>query len=96
MDLIKKLTGKNPAEYEAVAKSLVDNSDVALFAKLVKQDDFLFDFVRRRGNDFNSLLPFHHVSLKVILPSGKARHKGSVRLLHGDKDGVSEAVIMEF
>ena len=46
MDLIKKLTGKNPAEYEAVAKSLVDNSDVALFAKLVKQDDFLFDFVK--------------------------------------------------
>lgn len=40
MDLIKKLTGKNPDEYEAVAKSLVDNSDVNLFAKLVKQDDF--------------------------------------------------------
>ena len=57
---------------------------------------FLFDFIGRRGNDFNSLLPFHHVSLKVVLPSGKARHKGSVRLLHGDKDGVSEAVIMEF
>ena len=46
MDLIKKLTGKNPEEYENVAKSLVDNSDVNLFAKLVKQDDFLFDFVR--------------------------------------------------
>ena len=46
MDLIKKLTGKNPAEYEVVAKSLVDNSDVELFAKLVKQDDFLFDFVK--------------------------------------------------
>ena len=46
MDLIKKLTGKNPDEYEAVAKSLVDNSDVNLFAKLVKQDDFLFDFVK--------------------------------------------------
>ncbi len=46
MDLIKKLTGKNPAEYENVAKSLVDNSDVTLFAKLVKQDDFLFDFVK--------------------------------------------------
>ncbi|CCL63128.1 hypothetical protein BN182_3600001 [Clostridioides difficile E9] len=41
-------------------------------------------------------MPFHHVSFKVVLPSGKARHKGSVRLLHGDKDGVSEAVIMEF
>lgn len=46
MDLIKKLTGKNPAEYEFVAKSMVDNSDVNLFAKLVKQDGFLFDFVK--------------------------------------------------
>ena len=46
MDLIKKLTGKNPSEYETVAKSLVDNSDVELFAKLVKQDDFLFDFIK--------------------------------------------------
>ena len=46
MDLIKKLTGKNPSEYELVAKSLVDNSDVELFKKLVKQDDFLFDFIK--------------------------------------------------
>lgn len=46
MDLIKKLTGKNPAEYEPVAKNLVNNSDVELFAKLVKQDDFLFDFIK--------------------------------------------------
>ena len=46
MDLIKKLTGKNPSEYEMVAKSLVDNSDVELFSKLVKQDDFLFDFIK--------------------------------------------------
>lgn len=46
MDLIKKLTGKNPSEYEVVAKNLVDDSDVELFAKLVKQDDFLFDFIK--------------------------------------------------
>ena len=46
MDLIKKLTGKNPAEYEIVAKNLVDNAEVSLFEKLVKQDDFLFDFVK--------------------------------------------------
>ena len=46
MDLIKKLTGKNPSEYEIVAKSLIDNSDTELFAKLVKQDDFLFDFIK--------------------------------------------------
>ena len=46
MDLIKKLTGKNPSEYELVAKSLIDNSDIELFKKLVKQDDFLFDFIK--------------------------------------------------
>ena len=46
MELIKKLTGKNPSEYETVAKSLVDNSDVELFSNLVKQDDFLFDFIK--------------------------------------------------
>ncbi len=46
MDLIKKLTGKNPEDYTFVAKSLVDNADVDLFAKLVKQDDFLFDFIK--------------------------------------------------
>jgi len=46
MDIIKKLTGKNPSEYEVVAKSLVENSDVELFSKLVKQDDFLFDFIK--------------------------------------------------
>lgn len=46
MDLIKKLTGKNLDEYENVAKMLVDTSDVNLFAKLVKQDDFLFDFIK--------------------------------------------------
>lgn len=46
MDLIKKLTGKNPSEYEVVAKALVDNSDIELFSNLVKQDDFLFDFIK--------------------------------------------------
>ena len=46
MDLIKQLTGKNPTEYEVVAQSLVDNSNVELFQKLVKQDDFLFDFIK--------------------------------------------------
>ena len=46
MDLIKKLTGKNPADYESVARALVDNSDKELFSKLVKQDDFLFDFIK--------------------------------------------------
>ena len=46
MDLFKMLTGKNPAEYENAAKILVDTPDIELFKKLVKQDDFLFVFVK--------------------------------------------------
>lgn len=45
-DNLKKLTGKNKNDYEAVAKHLVDDCDVELFKELVDNDDFLFDFVR--------------------------------------------------
>ena len=57
---------------------------------------FLFDFVRRRGNDFNSLLPFHHISSKIIFPCREARHKGSVGFLHSDKQRIVKTVIVEF
>lgn len=43
---LKKLTGKNKNDYEAVAKHLVDDCDVELFKELVNNDDFLFDFVK--------------------------------------------------
>ena len=46
MDLFKALTGKNPAEFEQAAKILVDTPNVELFKKLVKQDEFLFDFIK--------------------------------------------------
>ena len=46
MDLIKQLTGKNPAEYENAAKNLVNEVNIDLFKNLVDQDDFLFDFVK--------------------------------------------------
>lgn len=46
MDLFKALTGKNPAEFEHAAHVLIDTPDIELFKKLVKQDDFLFDFVK--------------------------------------------------
>ena len=46
MDLFKALTGKNPAEYELAAKELVNKPDVELFKKLIKQDEYLFDFVK--------------------------------------------------
>ena len=46
MDLLKQITGKNPAEFEQAAKALVNTPDVELFKKLIKQDEFLFDFVK--------------------------------------------------
>lgn len=46
-DKLKKLTGKNPKDFEPVAYSLINNSDVELFSELVEKDDFLFDFVKQ-------------------------------------------------
>ena len=46
MDLLKAITGKNPAEFEQAAYILVNTPDVNLYKNLVKQDDFLFDFVK--------------------------------------------------
>ena len=46
MDMFKSLTGKDIALSEQVAKILVETSDVELFKRLTKQDDFLFEFVK--------------------------------------------------
>lgn len=46
-DKLKKLTGKNPNDFEPVAYSLINNPDVDLFCELVEKDDFLFDFVKQ-------------------------------------------------
>ena len=46
-DNLKKLTGKNPKDFEPVAYSLINNSDTELFRELVEKDDFLFDFVKQ-------------------------------------------------
>lgn len=46
-DKLKKLTGKNPKDFESVAFNLINNSDEELFCELVSQDDFLFDFVKQ-------------------------------------------------
>ena len=37
---LKKLTGKNPKDFEPVACSLINNSDTVLFGELVQQEDF--------------------------------------------------------
>ena len=67
-DNLKKLTGKNKNDYEAVAKHLVDDCDVELFKELVDNDDFLFDFVKNNvaqrlenavnQNNFQNLIEF--------------------------------------
>ena len=73
-DTIKKLTGKNKSDYELVANQLINNSDVNLFEELVKQDDFLFDFVKNNvaqrlqnacnSKNYKNLLAF----LKIYSP----------------------------
>lgn len=45
-DELKKLTGKNPADFEPVAYNLINKPDVDLFKELVDRDDFLYDFVK--------------------------------------------------
>ncbi len=67
-ELLKKLTGKNKNDYEAVAKLLVDTPDIKLFKELVEQENFLFDFVKQNvaqrihkacnENNYRKLLQF--------------------------------------
>ena len=45
--MFKKLTGKNPREYEYAARHIMDTADEKLFAELVEKDSFLFDFVKQ-------------------------------------------------
>ena len=45
-DKLKKLTGKNPKDFEPAAYNLINECDIELFAELVQQEDFLFDFVK--------------------------------------------------
>ena len=46
-DNFKKLTGKNPKDFEPVAYQLINIPDITLFAELVSKEDFLFDFVKQ-------------------------------------------------
>ena len=44
---LKKLTGKNPKDFEPVAYSLINTPDVDLFKELVDKEDYLYDFVKQ-------------------------------------------------
>lgn len=46
-DYVKKLTGKNPQDFESAASHIVNNSDVKTFEILVGQSDFIFPFIKQ-------------------------------------------------
>lgn len=46
-EYVKKLTGKNPQDFEFAAAHIINNSDVEAFSALVEQSDFLFDFIKK-------------------------------------------------
>lgn len=46
-ELVKKLTGKNPKDFEFAASYIIENSDVEAFSELVDKGDFLFDFIKQ-------------------------------------------------
>ena len=50
-DKLKKLTGKNPKDFEPVAFDVINIPDTELFKELVESEDFLFDFVKQNVSD---------------------------------------------
>lgn len=67
-EYVKKLTGKNPKDFEFAAAHIINNSDVEAFCVLVQQSDFLFDFIKQNvekrlftavnANNYKNLMNF--------------------------------------
>lgn len=67
-EYVKKLTGKDPKDFEYAAAHIINNSDVQAFEALVEQSDFLFDFIKKNvekrllnvinQNNYKNLLNF--------------------------------------
>lgn len=45
-EYVKKLTGKNPKDFEFAAAHIVNECDAEAFGALVEKSDFLFDFIK--------------------------------------------------
>ena len=69
---------------------LVQNR-LALFVQLFH---LLLDLVRRRSKDFDAFFAFLYGAVERVFPLVEARHQ--LAALHGDQQGVVEAVIVEF
>lgn len=46
-EYVKKLTGKNPQDFEFAAAHIVNDCDVEAFSALVEKSEFLFDFIKK-------------------------------------------------
>lgn len=46
-EYVKKLTGKQPKDFEFAAAHIINNVDIEAFSALVEQSDFLFDFIKK-------------------------------------------------
>lgn len=67
-EYVKKLTGKDPKDFEYAAAHIINNSDTQAFEALIEQSDFLFDFIKRNvekrlsnainQNNYKNLLNF--------------------------------------
>lgn len=73
-DYVKKLTGKDPKDFEFAAAHIINDCDVEAFSALVEKSDFLFDFIKKNvekrlsnvitNYNYRNLLPF----LKIYSP----------------------------
>ena len=86
-DKLKRLTGRDPRDFEPMAYNLVNMPDVDLFSELVEKEDFLFDFVKQnvayrieknlnKSNYLNliKLLKFYSPSYEDIIVSTLAKY----------------------
>lgn len=80
-DKLKKLTGKNPKDYESVAYNLINIPDIDLFDELIKNEDFLFDFVK------------HNVALRIKKNINKSNYINLIKFLKYYSPSYEEVII---
>ena len=68
-EYVKKLTGKNPKDFEFAASYIINKSDVKAFEALVEQSDFLFDFIKKNVEKrlTNAITPLNYKNLLSFL-----------------------------
>lgn len=68
-EYVKKLTGKNPKDFEFAAAHIINNCDAEAFAELVEQSDFLFDFIKKNVEKrlLNVITNYNYKNLLIFL-----------------------------